>query len=117
MDFADCCGCIGRVMQDSVRVDNVERVVREVEVFGIGDAESAGQLKEFEAAFCQIDCCFSEIDSGVVGASLGELSAIGSESATDFQDVQIFRLCKTGSGGDVPLFTITMLFYEFVEPA
>ncbi len=59
-------GCVGRVMQHAVRVDEIERVVWEIEAFGVSDAESAGQVKQFEAPFCEIDGGVSQIDAGVV---------------------------------------------------
>jgi len=115
--FADRCGCVGSVMQYAVRVDEIERVVRELEMFGVSDAKRAGKLKYFEAPFCQIDCGVSEIDTRIVRAGFGELSSVSAESATHFQHCEIFCVGKSSSGWNVPLFAIAMLFNEFVKLA
>src|ERR1051325_2157487 len=52
MDFANSCGCVRRVMEHAVGVNDVERVVREVQCFSISNAKRAWELKQFEATFC-----------------------------------------------------------------
>lgn len=89
----------------------------EVEALGVGDAESAGQVKQFEAPFCKFDCGVSQIDSGVFGAGFGKLSAVSAESATHFQHREIFRACKLRRLGNMPLLFIAMLFDKFIKAA
>ena len=55
MNLAHGCGGVGRVMQYAVRVNEIERVVGKVEMFGICDAKVAGQLKQLEATFREVD--------------------------------------------------------------
>src|SRR6185503_9983744 len=101
-------------MQYAVRVNEIERVVGVVEMFGVRDSKRAGELKYFEATFCQIDGRVSQIDTCVVCAGFGELSSVSAESTTHFQHCEIFGVSKSGRGWNVPLFAVAMLFNQFV---
>src|SRR5829696_316837 len=117
MNLAYGCGSVGRVMKHAVRVDDVKRVVGEIQRFGVRNAESARQVKQFEAPLCQVNGSVSEIDSRVFGAGFGKLSAVSSEATTHFQHAEVLRVRKPGSRRNVPLLFITMLFDELIKPA
>src|SRR6185503_10082828 len=88
-----------------------------MQTFRISNTETAGQIEQFEAPFCQLNCGVCEINTGVFRPSLGKLSTISSQSTAHFQHAQVFRLCKPRGRWNVPLLFITMLFYEFIKPA
>src|SRR5215213_394472 len=52
MDLTNGCSDVGRVVEYTVRVDNVKRVVWEIECFGVRNLESTREVKQFEAPSC-----------------------------------------------------------------
>jgi len=115
MYFAHCGGGIRRVVQNAMRVDQMEGVVWKVEPFGVGDAKRSGEIEKLKASACEVDGSVSQVDAGVAGARLGELSAVSAESTTDFKHVEICCLGEAGGCGNMPFFGVTMRLDEFVE--
>jgi hypothetical protein len=48
---------------------------------------------------------------------LSKLGTVSTESATDFENAQIFCLSEAGGGGNVPFLFVTMRFDEFKKLA
>jgi len=58
MDLTHGPGCVGRVMQDTVRVDHIETVIRKIEVLGICLKERSRQIEQLKSAASEINCRF-----------------------------------------------------------
>src|SRR6476469_9421437 len=76
MDLPHGCGSIWSMVENAVRVDDVERIVGKEEAFRIGNTETAWQIEQFEAPFRQVYSSVSKIDAGIFCSGVGKLSAI-----------------------------------------
>src|SRR5882672_1134892 len=117
MNFPNGLFSVGRVMQNSVRVNQIKPLVGEVEAFSIRRLERAGKIEQLKTLARQLNCRFGKINSSVISARFGKLRPVGSESTTNFQNLQAARVAEAGRSGNVPLFRITMRFDQLVEPA
>src|SRR5581483_5092645 len=108
MDFAQRCLDVWRVMQHAMRIDHVECLIREIQLFGISNAELAAQSGRREITAREIDRGLSQIDSGVDGAGARKLQSVRADAAPDLQHAQ--SLCRREIGGEwnMPLFFVAM---------
>jgi hypothetical protein len=83
VDFAHGALGVGRVVQDAVRVDEIKRAVREIQILRVGRAELAGQVLQLEVAPRERDRRFGEIDARVDGARAREPRAVRPQPAPD----------------------------------
>src|SRR5829696_3375071 len=112
MDLAYGCGSVWRMVKYAVRVDDVERVIGEMQAFRVRNTESARQIEQVEAPFGQFNRGIREIYACIFCTRFGELSAVSSQSTTHFKHTEVFRVGKSCGRWNVPLLFITMLFYE-----
>src|SRR5258708_27632300 len=68
MHFLNCAGGVRRMMQDSIRVNNIERLVGERQVFGVGYAQIGGKSVQAETiggkAYSPVSNCDSRERAG-----------------------------------------------------
>src|SRR5882724_13188603 len=84
MNFPNGLFSIGRVMQNSVRVDQIKALVGKVEAFSIRCLKRAGKIEQLKTFARQFNCRFGKINSSVISARFGKLCSVGSESTTNF---------------------------------
>src|ERR1044072_3491166 len=105
------------MMQDTVRVDEVEALVRELQSFGVGHAKLTRQAFQLEPSARKRDGRLRQLDARVESARAREACPVGAEPAADFQHAQALRLIKPRGFGDVPLRPVAMFFDRFEESA
>jgi len=59
MDFPDRSGSVGCVMQNTMRIDHIERVVRKVEIFSVGSTKFSGKFKQLKPFLCELNSSVS----------------------------------------------------------
>src|SRR5712692_5330639 len=101
---------VRRVVQDAVRVNEIERLIGEIQVLCVSRAKLTAQAEQFEVFSRQLNRRIGQINSGVVGACFGELGSISSQAATYFQHAQPARAGKVSGLGNVPFFRVAMCF-------
>lgn len=84
--FAQAAGGVGAVVHDAVGIDDVEAVVGEGEIFGVGEAEIGSEAGEFAAAAGAVERSLGEIDAGGEGSGFEPLFVVGAHAYTDFED-------------------------------
>jgi len=98
IDFVDRFLRIRGVVEHAERIDNIERIVRKRERFGIGGAEFARKSLGAEAFLGEARAFFGEIDPGYDRAVASELEGVGPHAASNFEE------------------HFTSKFLEFAEP-
>ncbi len=63
MHFLNCAGGVRRMMQDSIRVNNIERLVGERQVFGVGYAQIGGKSVQAETIGGKAYSAISNVDA------------------------------------------------------
>jgi hypothetical protein len=110
MYFTYRCPDIRSVMQYAVRINKIERRIREIQILSIADEEATWQACQSESSASQVNGSVGQIHTSVISAGLSELGAIGPDATTNFQNLQAPGRGKIGGCGDVPLFFITVTF-------
>ena len=77
---------VGRVLDDSVRVDEIEGVVWKRQRFAVGDAEVAAQPLLFEVGACEIDRRAGNVDPGNIGAALRKPGQVDASATPDLEN-------------------------------
>ena len=89
-------------MEDAVGVYHVEVVVDERECFAVGDAQSVrGEVVKVEVATREGYGAVGEVDAGHTGAAASEAHHVGTDSATDFQDLSVTIATEVDRDGEV----------------
>jgi len=101
MDFLDGAGGIGRMVQDAVGVDDIERLIGEGQAFGVGDAQIGVETVEVETIGGEADGAVGQVDAGEgAGVDFSPFEMIGSHADTDFEDVFAGARGVVGEGVD-----------------
>jgi hypothetical protein len=87
MDFLYRFSSFRGVMQNAVRVDQIETLVWERQVFSVGSLKCSWQIEQLKTPARKFNRRFGKIDAGVVSTRFGKLGAVCSESTTDFQNL------------------------------
>src|ERR1051326_2504930 len=85
MHFANRTSCVRRVMQHTIRVNNVETLVRERKVLGIAKREVARLAIQLEMMTRCFDRTRREIDASHVRAAARELQKVRTHPTPDFK--------------------------------
>jgi hypothetical protein len=97
------------VVQNPPRVNKVEDLVGEIEVFGIAHAEVRPQSKQRKAPTRVVHGPFSEIDAREIGTSLSEALVVCPKPDSDFKDALTLSRFKLGKVEDERLQSVAFL--------
>ena len=96
MCFLDRFSRIWRVMEDSVRIDNVKDVAAEGQCLGVRHEHICAEPFEFGAFACQTRTLHREIDSDGSRPRSEPIHVVSARSDTDFKNPTIARGLETG---------------------
>src|SRR5215475_1702212 len=111
MDFVDGALSVGRVMQHSIRINNIETRVTEWQAFAIGDGKLAILAVEDEMLPRGLDRTRCQIDAGDFRAAARELQKVRAHAAADFEQVlagEIIEPHDFGHPRRIFLITVTL---------
>src|SRR5215813_11446924 len=94
MHLADRAGRIRRVMQDTVRVDNVEARIAEGQVLAVRDHEVAAGAVKTETIPRDLNRSWRQIDPGAACATTRKLQQVRAHAATNFQQLRPAKLIE-----------------------
>src|SRR4051794_11500459 len=86
--------CIGRVMQDAIRVDHIEALGSKRQVLTVGDHKIAISAVELESMPRDLDRAWRQIDAGAARATARKLQQVRSHPTTNFEQSRAAILLK-----------------------
>jgi hypothetical protein len=113
MNLAYRAGRIRRVMKYTMRVDEVECIIRKWQVYGISLDETAGESSQPKPFLGQPHRRVGEVNGSVMSTRASEALRFATTSATDLEDAQAAGFFKTDRLGKARVHSITV----FVETA
>src|SRR5215213_8792749 len=108
---------VRRVMQHAVRIDQIERLVCEIQILRVGGAKPSSEPEQLETPARQLNRRLRQINARIIGPGARKLRPIRPQPATYLQHAQATRRIETRRLRYMPLLRIAMLFDTLKEKA